>query len=122
MFKLLDNKYYEFFIEFLCLISFFTIFTQINKIKLYILLSINGILLIESLVLLYFNGKRRILKNKTILLEVLVSMTIIFLIILNILNNSYLKYLLILLCYRLLRGCKWLLKNEKFTNLIISIS
>lgn len=110
------------FIEIISLISFVMIFLTITLVKLYILLLCNSIMFAECLLLMYYTGKRRIWRKKSLIIEFLFSSSILFLIILNILGYHDQKILLILLCYRLLRGCKWLLKNKSFTILIISIT
>ncbi|CAD8143694.1 unnamed protein product [Paramecium pentaurelia] len=122
IYQILDNKFYEIFIEIISSLSFIMIFLTITKVKLYILLICNSIMFGECLLLLYYTGKRRIWRKKSLIIEFFFSSSILFLIILNILGYNDQKILLILLCYRLLRGCKWLLKNKSFTILIISIT
>ncbi|CAD8046030.1 unnamed protein product [Paramecium primaurelia] len=122
IYQILDDKFYEIFIEIISSLSFIMIFLTITKVKLYILLICNSIMFGECLLLLHYTGKRRIWRKKSLIIEFLFSSSILFLIILNILGYDDQKLLLILLCYRLLRGCKWLLKNKSFTILIISIT
>ncbi|CAD8050045.1 unnamed protein product [Paramecium sonneborni] len=122
IYQILDHKLYEIFIEILSLVSFIMIFLKFSKQKLYILLVCNSIMFTECLLLLYFTGRRRFWKKKSLIIEFLFSSSILFLVILNLFGYKEEKYLLILLCYRLLRGCKWMLKNKSFIILIISIT
>ncbi|CAD8134682.1 unnamed protein product [Paramecium pentaurelia] len=122
IYQILDNQFYEIFIEILSLVSFVMIFLQITHVKLYILLFCNSIIFAECLLLLFYTGKRRIWKKKSLIIEFLFSISILLLIILNLIGQKQQRILLILLCYRLFRGCKWMLKNKSFTTLIISIT
>ncbi|CAD8054028.1 unnamed protein product [Paramecium primaurelia] len=122
IYQILDNKFYEIFIEILSLVSFLMIFLQITHVKLYILLFCNSIIFTECLLLLFYTGKRRIWKKKSLIIEFLFSISILLLIILNLIGQKQQRILLILLCYKLFRGCKWMLKNKSFTTLIISIT
>ncbi|CAD8134425.1 unnamed protein product [Paramecium octaurelia] len=122
IYKILDNKFYEIFIEIISLVSFVMIFFKITNLKLYVLLICNSIMLAECLLLLCYVGKRRIWKKKSLIVEFLFSISILLLVILNLLGYNSFRALLILLCYRLLRGCKWILKSNSFTTLIISIT
>ncbi|CAK72342.1 unnamed protein product (macronuclear) [Paramecium tetraurelia] len=122
IYQILDNRFYEIFIEIISTLSFIMIFFTITNVKLWILLICNSIMFGECLLLIYYTGKRRIWRKKSLIIEFIFSSSILFLIILNMLGYHDQKILLVLLCYRLLRGCRWLLKNKSFTVLIISIT
>ncbi|CAD8051216.1 unnamed protein product [Paramecium sonneborni] len=122
IYQILDDKFYEIFIELSSLMSFAMIFVKFSKLKLYILLVCNSIMFAECLLLFYYSSKRRFWKKKSLIIEFVFSSSILLFIILSLLGYEHQKILLVLLCYRLLRGCKWMLRNKSFTILIISIT
>ncbi|CAD8048900.1 unnamed protein product [Paramecium sonneborni] len=127
--SILDNWLFKSIMQILCIADFCFIFQDNTDRDIQVVnLSLNAVMLIESIIIAILRGLSRIQNYPSVIFDFIISLILVILIlaIMTVQKDSPTQDILIRICcsimsLRLFRGCSWLLKSKNFENILFKI-